>query len=282
MPHLKTGTSYPLLFRAIDALMASPSPVRKAIIWGWYQTLSIFDKDAVMPFMNYGYALDNPPAAPLELRPEDQPHRYSIQLYERVAGAIDLRNKDVLEVGSGRGGGASFVMRYLGPRSVTGVDFSGKAVTFCRRQYTAGGLSFHRGDAERLPFADDSFGAVLNVESSHCYNSVERFLGEVRRVLRPGGYFLFADIRLRGAVPSLREQLRGAGLRLLEEECITANVLHSLKLDSERKLSLIEQLKTPELFRRRIRHFAGLEGSPVYRNFETGEWQYLRFVLQKP
>ena len=278
----RAAAPYPLLFRVVDALVADASPVRKAIIWGWYQTLSVFDKDAAMPFMNYGYAPVNPQTPPLELRPEDQAQRYSIQLYERVAGAVDLRDEDVLEVGSGRGGGASFVMRYLGPRSVTGVDFSGKAVAFCQRQYKAGGLSFRRGDAERLPFADDSFGAVLNVESSHCYNSMERFLGEVRRVLRPGGHFLFADIRLRGAVPRLREQLRGAGLRVLEEECITANVLRSLKLDSERKLSLIERSNAPKLFRSRFGHFAGLEGSPVYRNFETGEWQYLRFLLQKP
>src|SRR5918998_1758432 len=104
MTHLKAGTSYPLLFRVIDALVASPSPIRKAIIWGWYQTLSIFDKDALMPFMNYGYALADTPDTPPELRPEDEPHRYSIQLYERVPGAIDLRDKDLLEVGCGPGG----------------------------------------------------------------------------------------------------------------------------------------------------------------------------------
>jgi ubiquinone/menaquinone biosynthesis C-methylase UbiE len=275
------GAPYPLLYRVFDALVTAPSPVRKAIIWGWYQTLSILDKDSVVPFMNYGYAPIDPQTPAVELRPEDQTHRYSIQLYRRVAGAIDLRDKDVLEVGCGRGGGASFVKRYLGPRSVTGLDFSGRAVAFCRQQYRLDGLSFRTGDAESLPFTDNSFGAALNVESSHCYNSMERFLSEVRRVLTPGGHFLFADIRRREAVPVLREELRASGLRLLEEERITPNVLRALELDSERKSSLIERSDAPKLFRKRIRHFAGLKGSQVYLRFQTREWEYMRFVLQK-
>ncbi|HEX8844716.1 MAG TPA: class I SAM-dependent methyltransferase [Pyrinomonadaceae bacterium] len=275
------AASYPLLFRIFDALVGASSPVRKAIIWGWYQALSILDKDAVMPFMNYGYAPVDPKTPALELRPEDQAQRYFIHLYQRVAGAIDLCDKDVLEVGCGRGGGASFVIRYLGPRSVTGLDFSGRAIAFCRRHYWSDGLSFRRGDAESLPFADNSFTAVLNIESSHCYNSMERFLREVTRVLTPGGYFLFADIRRREAVPMLQEQLRESGLRILEEEYITPNVLRALSLDSERKLSLIQQSKAPRLIRRRFRHFAGLKGSRVYGKFQTGEWEYLRFVLQR-
>ena len=41
---------------------------------------------------------------------------------------------------------------------------------------------------------------VLNVESSHCYGSMPRFLAEVRRVLEPRGYFLHADFRARSAL----------------------------------------------------------------------------------
>jgi SAM-dependent methyltransferase len=41
----------------------------------------------------------------------------------------------------------------------------------------------------------ESFDAVINVEASHCYPSLPRFLAEVARVLRPGGHFLYADVR---------------------------------------------------------------------------------------
>ena len=48
-----------------------------------------------------------------------------------------------------------------------------------------------QGDAQDLPFPDESFDAVINVEASHIYPNFERFLGEVARVLRPGGHFLY-------------------------------------------------------------------------------------------
>jgi ubiquinone/menaquinone biosynthesis C-methylase UbiE len=46
---------------------------------------------------------------------------------------------------------------------------------------------------EKLPFPDESFDAVINVEASHAYPQLSRFLGEVARVLHPGGHFFYAD-----------------------------------------------------------------------------------------
>jgi ubiquinone/menaquinone biosynthesis C-methylase UbiE len=57
------------------------------------------------------------------------------------------------------------------------------------------GLDFVQGDAENLPFPDESFDAVLNVEASHANPRFPRFIAEVARVLRPGGHFLYADMR---------------------------------------------------------------------------------------
>ncbi|MBD0325094.1 MAG: class I SAM-dependent methyltransferase [Pyrinomonadaceae bacterium] len=267
------------LFRLFDRL-ADVSHVKKIIIRSWYQYLSGLDKDASVTFLNYGYAQLNPQSRDIELRPEDQSNRYCIQLYQRVSEPVELRGKNVLEIGCGRGGGASFITRYRQPSSMTGVDFSSKAIAFCQNHYQDEGLSFLHGDAEKLPLPANSFDVVINVESAHCYNSMERFLREVTRVLRPGGHFLFADLREQGTVPLLREQLKRAGLRVLEEELINQNVLKALELDNERKLTLIRS-KTPKFMRGRVEEFAGLMGSPVYKRFMTGEWEYMRFALQK-
>ena len=59
----------------------------------------------------------------------------------------------------------------------------------------AQGLSYVQADAENLPFDDASFDVVINVESSHCYPHIDRFLSEVRRVLAPGGCFGIVDFR---------------------------------------------------------------------------------------
>jgi ubiquinone/menaquinone biosynthesis C-methylase UbiE len=256
------------------------SPAFKKFLWRrWYQYLAGYQ----IPdwrFMNYGCAPEDG-QDPLELEPADEANRYAIQLYHRVASMVPLHGLDVLEVGCGRGGGASFVHRYHRPKSLTGVDFSQKAVRFCRDHHRLEGLTFVHGDAEALPAADESFDAVLNVESSHCYRSMPAFLGQVRRVLRPGGYFLFADLRSAADVERLQQQLVESGLAILERENITPRVLHALQQDNERKRALIDQAVSPRL-RHTFREFAAIEGSGIYESFRSGEAVYQRYLLQKP
>ena len=129
----------------------------------------------------------------LPLAPAEEPSRWAIQLYHRVATQVDLSGKQVLEVGCGHGGGASYVMRTLGPKSYTGLDLNPAGIAFCRKRHNLPGLDFVQGDAQSLPFPDQSFGAVINIESSNHYTQLSRFLAEVARVLRPGGHFLYAD-----------------------------------------------------------------------------------------
>jgi ubiquinone/menaquinone biosynthesis C-methylase UbiE len=256
------------------------SPRFKRFLWRhWYQYLAGYQR-ADWKFMNYGFtSLTNEEPA-LRLEPDDEPHRLSIQLYHRVASAVPLAGLDVLEVGSGRGGGASFIKRYHLPQRLTGVDCSAKAVRFCREQHRLEGLSFVPGDAESLPLDDESFDAVLNVESSHCYGSMSRFLEQVRRVLRPGGHFLFADLRSATDRDRLHRDIQACGMTLLEQEDITANVLAALRCESARKLALIEQSVNQPL-QNAFRQFAAVEGSEVYDGFRTGATVYLRYLLQR-
>jgi SAM-dependent methyltransferase len=227
--------------------------------------------------MNYGYA---PEDFNLALEEADERDRQWIQLYAHVAGAVDLRGCTLLEVGSGRGGGASFMKRYLGPARVTGLDLSPNAVTFSRTMHRVDGLVFEAGDAEHLPFADDCFDAVVNIESSHCYPSLERFVSEVRRVLRPSGYFLYADFRDRENQEAWRIALQGSGLRLLRETDITGNVVAALELDNDRKLELIDRL-IPRILRRSFLGFAAVRGSALFEAFRSRQMTYRSFVLQK-
>jgi SAM-dependent methyltransferase len=228
-------------------------------------------------FMNYGYAVD---VDPPPLRSSDEKDRLCIQLYLHAIDHVDLRNRDVLEVGSGRGGGASYVSRYLQPRSMTGMDFSQEAVDLCNRHRRAPGLAFVCGDAQSMPFPDSSFDAVVNIESSHCYESMDTFLAEVCRVLRPGGRFFFADLRNMDGVNTLREQFNACGLTVEKQTDITTNVLTALRLDNARKLGLIDAL-IPRVFHRPFRAFAGIEGTRNYAGLQSGKLSYLSAQLAK-
>ena len=247
----------------------------------WFEFISRVDSGDDMLFMNYGYAELDASMPPLRLRPEDERHRYPIQLYNKVAGAVDMRNLEVLEIGSGRGGGAAYMADCLEPKSVVGLDITASAIDFCRRRYGNGRLSFVRGDAQSLEFSDESFDVVVSIESSICYPDVEAFFSEVVRVLRPLGYFLYADLRQAHELDTWQAQISRTGLKVVLEEVITSNILRALDLDDQRKRELIER-RLPRPMHRPFGEFAGLKGSQFfYGDLLRGEKSYHRFVLQK-
>jgi len=256
------------------------SPAFKKFTWRQlYQYLAGSYKIKDWIFMNYGYLPENPVDAP-KLNEEDEGNRYFIQLYHFVATATDVVGKAVLEVGSGRGGGASYIKRYLNAESMTGVDFSENAIKFCRERHKVKELTFQQGDAENLPFGDAAFDVIVNVESSHCYGSFEKFVDEVYRVLKPGGQLVFADLRGKDTSEELPALFTNAGLEIIEHADITKNVLAALDAFNEQKLALMQGMLSSWL-RKPFQEFAGVQGSQIYESFKSGSMVYHHYVLQK-
>ena len=257
------------------------SPGARRVLWRWwYERWAKRVGSGEWTFMNYGFAWPAGEEAPV-LQPEDEPDRFCAQLYHRVVEPGNLEGKEVLEVGAGRGGGAAFVVRYHDPDRLTAVDFSPQAVTFCQGRHRLANLVFQAGDAEQLPFPDESFDAVINVESSHCYGSVPAFLAEVTRVLRPGGGFLYADLREAPEMAALAGQLHALpGMKVCETEDLTSQVAAALRADHGRKQQMIAQL-IPESQRAMFREFAGLEGSKIHRNLSNRTLLYHRWFMVK-
>jgi SAM-dependent methyltransferase len=254
---------------------------RTPVIRRWYDLMSRVDRDADMTLMNYGWAGTTAFHTPVPLEPCDEVNRYCLQLYNEVAGAVDLAGRSVLEIGSGRGGGASFISRYLKPGSVTGLELSPKAVEFCRNHYSIPGLVFLQGNAEQLDFPTESFDAVVNIESSHCYGSISGFFREVHRVLKPGGHFLYSDYCTANQIDNLRDGITEAGFSILQETDISMHVLKALELDDGRKRTLIRH-KIPGPLRGLFYEFAGLQGTRSYNStLRRGEKIYFRYTLQR-
>lgn len=230
--------------------------------------------------MNYGYAGDGANPNTVTLAPEDEDERFCHQLYLKTVNGFELRDCEVVEVSCGRGGGASFVHRYLRPRTLTGVDIAQSAVEFCRRVHRQPGLRFVQGDAEELPLFDDSADVIINVEASFCYGDMSRFLAEIRRVLRPGGVFLYADLRHAMELPSLDATLTKSGLELLQRTDITSNVVRALELDGVRRMAGVTTL-APRFMRHAMKAFAGAPGSRIPTLLASGRMRYQAFALRK-
>jgi ubiquinone/menaquinone biosynthesis C-methylase UbiE len=225
-------------------------------------------------FINYGYEEDPPMG--LALDASDEHNRYCIQLYHRTASQVDLTGKRVLEVGSGHGGGASYLTRTARPASYTGLDLNPAAVAFCRKRHNVAGLDFVQGDAQDLPFADQSFDAVINVASGVHYPQFERFLAEVARVLVSGGHFLYCDARHRERIAAWETALAGAPLRIVSHTAINAELMRGME-----KNSLIEQPLLRFLMFGLARKSAGVQKSQVYRSVQSGRSSFRIYCFVK-
>jgi ubiquinone/menaquinone biosynthesis C-methylase UbiE len=128
--------------------------------------------------------------------------------------------------------------------------------------------------------ADNSIDVVLNVESCHAYGSVDKFLSEVKRVLKPGGYLLLVDFRDVKNMDLLRSQLQNSGMEFLEEEDIAPNVVRAMEAEDEVKKERIKKLFPPK-WQALFGEFAGVVGSRIHMNLKTGARRYHRFVLRK-
>lgn len=262
----------------IDHLLGSQT-VRKAIWKLWYPFLTRRLHDEGVVFLNYAYETDPPLGIPLS--PDDEKDRACVQLYHHVASQTDLRGKDVLEVSCGHGGGASYVTRTFGPARYAGLDLNPSGIAFCKKRHQLSGLDFIQGDAESLPFVRDSFDAVVNVEASHCYPNLPRFLSEVTRVLKPGGDFLYADFRFSDKIPAWENAIAGCSLTLETMTEISPCVIRGMELNSARSQQMLDR-RLPKFLHGLGRDFAGVRGSRVYNALAAGELSYRSYHFVKP
>jgi len=97
------------------------------------------------------------------------------------------KNKDVLEIGLGIGADGTRWVAYA--RSYTGIDLTDSAVKATRHHFRLLSLKGNilKGNAESLPFEDNSFDIVYSHGVLHHTPSIENALGEIFRVLRRNG-----------------------------------------------------------------------------------------------
>ncbi len=125
------------------------------------------------------------------------------RMTRKVTDTLGLRaGEHLLDAGCGPAETAVFLAGTAGVR-VTGVTVSqfeiDKGLERVRRAGVADRVHIQYGDYTELPFPDNTFDAVLALESLQNAPDIPAVLRELHRVLRPGGRVAFADFSLESA-----------------------------------------------------------------------------------
>ena len=111
---------------------------------------------------------------------------------------VPFRPQRIMDVATGTGDFAILAYRMLQPQMLVGTDISeGMMQVACEKVKEAGldgRIRFQREDCEALSFADASFDAVTVAFGIRNFEHLDRGLGEMCRVLRPGGHLVILEL----------------------------------------------------------------------------------------
>ena len=100
--------------------------------------------------------------------------------------------RSVLDVACGEGYGADSLADVAA--EVTGVDISQEAITHAQARYgDKKNLTFMQGSCEKLPLPDGSIDVAVSFETIEHLEMQEKFVSELRRVLKPDGLLLMSS-----------------------------------------------------------------------------------------
>ena len=108
------------------------------------------------------------------------------------------RPRHILDVATGTGDFAIMAARRLQPQSLLGVDISEGMLEVGRKKVLRADLAdvvtFQREDCMALGLADDTFDALTVAYGIRNYEDLDRGLGEMLRVLKPGGRLVIIEL----------------------------------------------------------------------------------------
>ncbi|NLN91853.1 MAG: class I SAM-dependent methyltransferase [Candidatus Hydrogenedens sp.] len=184
--------------------------------------------------------------------------------------AADAPYKRILDIGCGTG----LYFEWLSPLAerIDALDSSQEMIAVARKftiARTMNRVHLQSGEAEALPFEDESFDGVIALDMLHHVEDADEVLREVRRVLKKDGFFLLLE-------PNIRNPLIALAHVLLPEErrALKRNMPRTLRAF----LSGHFQEKSWRASCQLITELRGLRGLLVkiwlfiFRNFFSEEW----------
>jgi len=136
----------------------------------------------------------------------------------KAARAAGVAPDDVLDVGCGTGRLLERVAQDWPHARLAGIDAAPLMIAEARRKHDGDGrFDFQVGDAVVLPFRALSVDVVFSTFSHHHWSDQQAAVGEIARVLRPGGLLVLANMEVYPAAGVRRTLFEHAGLEVIEQ-----------------------------------------------------------------
>jgi demethylmenaquinone methyltransferase/2-methoxy-6-polyprenyl-1,4-benzoquinol methylase len=117
-----------------------------------------------------------------------------IDIYWRrraIKELIDLKPQKILDVATGTADVAIMTFKYLRPKQIIGIDISEGMLQIGREKVAKlllnKQIELKTGDAEAINFEENTFDAITVAFGVRNFQNLEKGLGEMLRVLKPGG-----------------------------------------------------------------------------------------------
>ncbi|HHV86938.1 MAG TPA: bifunctional demethylmenaquinone methyltransferase/2-methoxy-6-polyprenyl-1,4-benzoquinol methylase UbiE [Petrimonas sp.] len=124
---------------------------------------------------------------------------------ESIKALKPYRPEYILDIATGTGDFAILAQKILQPKRIIGIDISEGMMAVGRKKVKRKGLeriiTFERQDSSALSFPDKTFDAVTAAFGIRNFENIDKSFGEVLRVLKPGGMFLFIELTTPEATP---------------------------------------------------------------------------------
>lgn len=109
---------------------------------------------------------------------------------------VNLKYDSLLDIGCGTG----YLIELLQNRKKAdyyGLDLSPEMLKMAKAKF-GNDVTLKEGEADSLPYKDDTFDVVTCIQSFHHYPYPEKAMSEVYRVLKPGGLYILSDTGMGG------------------------------------------------------------------------------------